>query len=64
MNNEDWLYMFVNIEENILDKNTRNKRFTSGKESQYCLLKDFQEHLAAVESSMKAFLTEKESLKV
>ena len=24
--------MFVNIEENILDKNTRNKRFTSGKE--------------------------------
>ena len=34
------------------------------KESQYCLLKDFQEHLAAVESSMKAFLTEKESLKV
>ncbi|XP_022426107.2 nesprin-2 isoform X3 [Delphinapterus leucas] len=34
------------------------------KESQYCLLKDFQEHLVAVESSMKALLTEKESLKV
>ncbi|XP_004370998.1 nesprin-2 [Trichechus manatus latirostris] len=34
------------------------------KESQYCVLKDFQEHLAAVESSMKALLTEKESLKV
>ncbi|XP_069343498.1 nesprin-2 isoform X2 [Eulemur rufifrons] len=34
------------------------------KEIQYCLLKDFQEHLAAVESSMKALLTEKESLKV
>lgn len=34
------------------------------KERQYCLLKDFQEHLAAVESSMKALLTEKESLKV
>ncbi|XP_057586422.1 nesprin-2 [Hippopotamus amphibius kiboko] len=34
------------------------------KESQYCLLKDFQEHLAAGESSMKALLTEKESLKV
>ncbi|XP_039720519.1 nesprin-2-like isoform X1 [Pteropus medius] len=34
------------------------------KESQYCLLKDFQEHFAAVESLMKALLTEKESLKV
>ncbi|XP_049755484.1 nesprin-2 isoform X1 [Elephas maximus indicus] len=34
------------------------------KESQYCLLKDFQEHFAAVESSMKALLAEKESLKV
>uniref|UniRef100_A0A2K5QQZ4 Spectrin repeat containing nuclear envelope protein 2 n=1 Tax=Cebus imitator TaxID=2715852 RepID=A0A2K5QQZ4_CEBIM len=34
------------------------------KESQYCLLRDFQEHLAAVESSMKALLTDKESLKV
>uniref|UniRef100_A0A2K6FJQ6 Nesprin-2 n=1 Tax=Propithecus coquereli TaxID=379532 RepID=A0A2K6FJQ6_PROCO len=34
------------------------------REIQYCLLKDFQEHLAAVESSMKALLTEKESLKV
>ncbi|XP_037688490.1 nesprin-2 isoform X2 [Choloepus didactylus] len=34
------------------------------KESQYCLLKDFQEHLTAVEFSMKALLTEKESLKV
>uniref|UniRef100_A0A8C9AHQ9 Spectrin repeat containing nuclear envelope protein 2 n=1 Tax=Prolemur simus TaxID=1328070 RepID=A0A8C9AHQ9_PROSS len=34
------------------------------KEIQYCLLKDFQEHLTAVESSMKALLTEKESLKV
>lgn len=34
------------------------------KESQYCLLKDFQEHLAAVESSLKALLTETESLKV
>ncbi|XP_004681849.1 PREDICTED: nesprin-2 isoform X2 [Condylura cristata] len=34
------------------------------KERQYCLLKDFQEHLAVVESSMKALMTEKESLKV
>uniref|UniRef100_A0A2I3GWZ8 Spectrin repeat containing nuclear envelope protein 2 n=1 Tax=Nomascus leucogenys TaxID=61853 RepID=A0A2I3GWZ8_NOMLE len=34
------------------------------KESQYCLLRDFQEYLAAVESSMKALLTDKESLKV
>ncbi|XP_060030825.1 nesprin-2 isoform X4 [Erinaceus europaeus] len=34
------------------------------KESQYRLLEDFQEHLAAVESSAKALLTEKESLKV
>lgn len=34
------------------------------KESQYCLLKDFQEHLAAVESSLKVLLTETESLKV
>ncbi|KAM5273601.1 nesprin-2 [Ctenodactylus gundi] len=34
------------------------------KERQYCLLKDFQEHLAAVESSLKAFAAEKESLKV
>uniref|UniRef100_A0A2K5XMG3 Spectrin repeat containing nuclear envelope protein 2 n=1 Tax=Mandrillus leucophaeus TaxID=9568 RepID=A0A2K5XMG3_MANLE len=34
------------------------------KESQYCLLRDFQEHLAAVESSVKALLTDKESLKV
>ncbi|XP_036094192.1 nesprin-2 isoform X6 [Rousettus aegyptiacus] len=34
------------------------------KESQYCLLKDFQEHFAAVESLLKALLTEKESLKV
>ncbi|KAI4540669.1 hypothetical protein MG293_009710 [Ovis ammon polii] len=34
------------------------------KESQYCLLKDFQGHLMAAESSMKALLTEKESLKV
>ncbi|XP_031309695.2 nesprin-2 isoform X1 [Camelus dromedarius] len=34
------------------------------KESQYGLLEDFQKHLAAVESSMKALLTEKESLKV
>uniref|UniRef100_A0A8C5V010 Nesprin-2 n=1 Tax=Microcebus murinus TaxID=30608 RepID=A0A8C5V010_MICMU len=33
------------------------------KEIQYCLLKDFQEHLTAVESSIKALLTEKESLK-
>uniref|UniRef100_A0A8C3X5K7 Nesprin-2 n=1 Tax=Catagonus wagneri TaxID=51154 RepID=A0A8C3X5K7_9CETA len=33
------------------------------KERQYCLHKDFQEHLTAVESSMKALLTEKESLK-
>uniref|UniRef100_A0A671DRX2 Nesprin-2 n=2 Tax=Rhinolophus ferrumequinum TaxID=59479 RepID=A0A671DRX2_RHIFE len=33
-------------------------------ENRYCLLKAFQEHLAAVESSMKALLTEKESLKV
>ncbi|PNJ70701.1 SYNE2 isoform 5 [Pongo abelii] len=34
------------------------------KESQCCLLRDFQEYLAAVESSMKALLTDKESLKV
>ncbi|XP_008564479.1 PREDICTED: nesprin-2 [Galeopterus variegatus] len=34
------------------------------KESQYCLLKDFQEHLTTIESSVKALLTEKESLKV
>ncbi|XP_058423073.1 nesprin-2 isoform X4 [Diceros bicornis minor] len=34
------------------------------KESQCCLLKDFQEHLTAVESLMKALLTEKDSLKV
>uniref|UniRef100_A0A2K6JTW1 Spectrin repeat containing nuclear envelope protein 2 n=1 Tax=Rhinopithecus bieti TaxID=61621 RepID=A0A2K6JTW1_RHIBE len=34
------------------------------KESQYCLLRDFQKHLAAVESSVKALLTDKESLKV
>ncbi|XP_006891859.1 PREDICTED: nesprin-2 [Elephantulus edwardii] len=34
------------------------------KESQYCLLKDFQEHLVALESSMKDLLIEKESLKV
>ncbi|XP_036887040.1 nesprin-2 isoform X2 [Sturnira hondurensis] len=34
------------------------------RESQYCLLEDFQEHLAAVESSLKALLTETESLKV
>ncbi|XP_045666543.1 nesprin-2 isoform X3 [Ursus americanus] len=34
------------------------------KESQYYLLNDFQEHLASVESSVKALLTEKESLKV
>ncbi|KAM5338266.1 nesprin-2 isoform 2-T2 [Glossophaga mutica] len=33
-------------------------------ESQYRLLEDFQEHLAAVESSLKALLTETESLKV
>ncbi|XP_006756776.1 PREDICTED: nesprin-2 [Myotis davidii] len=34
------------------------------KERQYCLLQDFQEHLAAIESSLKVLLTEKESLKV
>ncbi|XP_070325555.1 nesprin-2 isoform X5 [Odocoileus virginianus] len=34
------------------------------KESQCCLLKDFQGHLMAAESSMKSLLTEKESLKV
>lgn len=34
------------------------------KESQYYLLNDFQEHLASVETSVKALLTEKESLKV
>ncbi|KAF4017561.1 hypothetical protein G4228_009109, partial [Cervus hanglu yarkandensis] len=34
------------------------------KESQYCLLKDFQGHLMAAESLMKSLLTEKESLKV
>ncbi|XP_058149276.1 nesprin-2 isoform X2 [Dasypus novemcinctus] len=34
------------------------------KESQYCLLKEFQEHLTTVEFSVKALLTEKESLKV
>ncbi|XP_035866765.1 nesprin-2 isoform X3 [Phyllostomus discolor] len=36
----------------------------NNKESQYRLLEDFQEHLAAVESSLKALLTETESLKV
>lgn len=34
------------------------------KEHQYCLLQDFQEHLAAIESSLKVSLTEKASLKV
>ncbi|KAG8511744.1 Nesprin-2, partial [Galemys pyrenaicus] len=34
------------------------------RERQYCLLEDFQEHLAAVESSMKDLMMEKESLKV
>ncbi|XP_036165466.1 nesprin-2 isoform X3 [Myotis myotis] len=34
------------------------------KERQYCRLKDFQERLAAIESSLKVLLTEKESLKV
>ncbi|XP_047397719.1 nesprin-2 isoform X2 [Sciurus carolinensis] len=34
------------------------------KESQYYLLKHFQEHVTSVESLMKALLTEKESLKV
>ncbi|XP_008061512.1 nesprin-2 [Carlito syrichta] len=34
------------------------------KESQYCLLNDFQEHLTALESSKKDLLTDKESLKV
>ncbi|XP_010601296.1 nesprin-2 isoform X1 [Fukomys damarensis] len=34
------------------------------RERQYRLLHDFQEHLAALESSMKASLAEKESLKV
>ncbi|XP_059549889.1 nesprin-2 isoform X2 [Myotis daubentonii] len=36
----------------------------ANKERQYCLLQDFQEHLAAIESSLKVLLTEKESLKV
>ncbi|XP_053784228.1 nesprin-2 isoform X1 [Desmodus rotundus] len=36
----------------------------NNKESQYCLLEDFQKHLTAVESSLKALLTETESLKV
>ena len=36
----------------------------NNKESQYCLLEDFQKHLTAVESSLKALLTETDSLKV
>ncbi|XP_053457239.1 nesprin-2 isoform X5 [Nycticebus coucang] len=34
------------------------------KKSQYCLLKDFQEHLTTAESALKASMTERESLKV
>ncbi|XP_021103430.1 nesprin-2 isoform X2 [Heterocephalus glaber] len=34
------------------------------RESQYCLLQEFQEHLTALESSMRASLVERESLKV
>ncbi|XP_023373370.1 nesprin-2 isoform X2 [Otolemur garnettii] len=34
------------------------------KKSQYCLLKDFQEHFTTAESSLKASMTERESLKV
>uniref|UniRef100_A0A2K6TJ47 Spectrin repeat containing nuclear envelope protein 2 n=1 Tax=Saimiri boliviensis boliviensis TaxID=39432 RepID=A0A2K6TJ47_SAIBB len=47
--------------DNLLQALTTLKK---NKESQYCLLRDFQEHLAAVESSVKALLTDKESLKV
>ncbi|XP_055989127.1 nesprin-2 isoform X2 [Sorex fumeus] len=36
----------------------------NNRESQYCLLKDFEEHLSENESSMKALLVEKEGLKV
>ncbi|XP_066128936.1 nesprin-2 isoform X3 [Saccopteryx bilineata] len=47
--------------DNLLQALTTLKR---NKESQYCLLQDFQEHLTAAESSLKALLMEKESLKV
>lgn len=36
----------------------------NNRESQYCLLKNVQEHLSANESSLKALLIEKEGLKV
>ncbi|XP_054988523.1 nesprin-2 isoform X1 [Sorex araneus] len=36
----------------------------NNRENQYCRLQDFQEHLSANESSMKALLVEKEGLKV
>lgn len=47
--------------DNLLQALTTLKK---NKERQYSLLKDFQEHLATAESSLKALLTEKESLKV
>ncbi|KAM5175710.1 nesprin-2 isoform 1-T2 [Callospermophilus lateralis] len=47
--------------DNLLQALTALKK---NKESQYYLLKHFQEHVTAVESLMKALLTEKESLKV
>ncbi|XP_049467402.1 nesprin-2 isoform X6 [Panthera uncia] len=51
----------VNYLDNLLQALITLKK---NKESQYCFLKDFQERLAAIESSVKALLTEKESLKV
>ncbi|XP_044915977.1 nesprin-2 isoform X3 [Felis catus] len=51
----------VNYLDNLLQALITLKK---NKESQYCFLKDFQDRLAAIESSVKALLTEKESLKV
>uniref|UniRef100_A0A673TZC2 Spectrin repeat containing nuclear envelope protein 2 n=1 Tax=Suricata suricatta TaxID=37032 RepID=A0A673TZC2_SURSU len=51
----------VNYLDNLLQALITLKK---NKESQYCLLKNFQGQLAAVESSVKTLLTEKESLKV
>ncbi|XP_048217916.1 nesprin-2 isoform X2 [Perognathus longimembris pacificus] len=47
--------------DNLLQALTTLKK---NKESQYGLLHDFQEHLSTAESSLKALLAEKESLKV
>jgi nesprin-2 len=47
--------------DNLLQALTTLKK---NKECQYCLLDGFQEHLAALESSLKALLAEKESLKL